>query len=273
MSIECSEQSIRALIHDHQGFIFDLDGTVYLGENLIPESDRVIEALRSRGCKTVFLSNKPIARRETYARKLNKLGIPCDVSEVINSSLVLARYLHRNHPEAAIYPVAEQPVIDELMDQGLSITDDPESTDVVVVSWDRDFDYDKLEKAYRAVINGASLVGTNPDRTCPMPGYDLPDAACMIAAIEACTEQRVDPIVGKPSGIMLQEVLNLLDLDAGDCVMFGDRLETDMVMAHRAGLTSALVLSGVTNRSDLETAEIQPTIILKSIADLLSVLE
>ena len=101
-------------------------------------------------------------------------------------------------------------------------------------------------------------VGTNPDRTCPMPGYRLPDAACMIAAVEACTERKVDPIVGKPSEIMLREVLELLELEPGQCVMFGDRPETDMLMAARAGLTGALVLTGVTGPDGLDRLPARP---------------
>ena len=142
----------------------------------------------------------------------------------------------------------------------------------VVVSWDRGFDYDKLNIAYRAAMNGADLIGTNPDRTCPMPGYNLPDAACMIAAVEACTQRKVDPIVGKPSEIMLREVLDLLGLGASQCAMLGDRVETDMVMAARAGLTGVLVLSGVTRRSDLSDLLVHPDFVIASVADLLPAL-
>ena len=266
-------REIQHLVESHRGFIFDLDGTVYLGDELIPGAADVIARLRASGRKTAFLSNKPIARREEYARKLNKLGIPCEVEEVINSSLVLARYLQRTHPGASVYPVAEKPVIDELREHGLRITDRPSDVDVVVVSWDRNFTYAKLKTAYNAAIRGAALVGTNPDRTCPMPGYRLPDAACMIAAVQACTQRKVDPIVGKPSKIMLREVLGILDLQAGECAMFGDRPETDMLMAKNAGLTAVLVLTGVTGRDDLPHLDVQPDLTLESIADLLPVLE
>jgi arabinose operon protein AraL len=230
-------------------------------------------ALRKRGNKVVFLSNKPIATREAYAAKLNRLGITCANEDVVNSSLVLARYLSRTRPGARVLPIAEQPVIDDLKRHGLLIVSDPAETDVVVVSWDRGFNYEKLNAAYRAVLNGAELVGTNPDRTCPMPGYALPDAACMIAAVEACTGRQVDPIVGKPSPIMLREALDVLGLGANECAMFGDRIETDIQMAKRAGLTSVLVLTGVTTAHDLPSASAKPDHILNSVADLLPVLE
>jgi phosphoglycolate/pyridoxal phosphate phosphatase family enzyme len=261
------------LVNRAEGFVFDLDGTIYLGDELIPGAAQVVKRLRRLGKKVAFLSNKAIATREDYADKLNRLGIPCSVEDVVNSSLVLARYLRRHHPGARVFPIAEKPLVEELQRHGLEICEDPERIQVVVVSWDRSFDYRKLNIAYSAALRGAVLVGTNPDRTCPMSGYRLPDAACMIAAVEACTERKVDPIVGKPSPIMLKEVLDLLGLQAGQCVVFGDRVETDMLMAARAGLTGVLVLTGVTRPEDVDSLPVRPDLILNSVADLLSALE
>ena len=264
---------LRELVHRKQGFIFDLDGTIYLGEQLIPGAAEAVNGLRRKGKRLAFLSNKPIALREDYAKKLNRLGIPCCVEEVINSSLVLARYLQKTRPGARVYPVAEAPVIKDLERHGLEICEDPERIEVVAVSWDRGFNYEKLNIAYKAALRGAALVGTNPDRTCPMPGYRLPDAACMIAAIEACTERKVDPIVGKPSKIMLQEVLDILRLEPEDCVLFGDRPDTDIVMAARSGITGVLVLTGVTAREDVERLPVKPDLVLESVAELLPAIE
>ena len=265
--------ALRRLVRGKQGFIFDLDGTIYLGDQLVPGAADVVRRLREMDKRVAFLSNKPIATREDYARKLNRLGVPCSVDEVINSSLVLARYLQKTRPGARVFPIAEEPVIGDLKRHGLQICEDPERIEVVVVSWDRGFDYRKLDIAYNAAVRGADMVGTNPDRTCPMPGYRLPDAACMIAAVEACTERKVEPIVGKPSEIMLQEVLELLKLEPDQCVMFGDRPETDMLMAARAGLTGALVLTGVTGPDDLDGLPVRPDLVLESVADLLNVLQ
>ena len=111
-------------------------------------------------------------------------------------------------------------------------------------------------------------MATNPDRTCPMPGYHLPDAACMIAAIEACTERKVEPIVGKPSAIMLQEALDILGLEAPECAMVGDRPETDMLMARNAGLAAILVLTGVTKAEDVEHLPVQPDIVLEGVGEI-----
>ena len=262
------EERLRSMVNRKDGFIFDLDGTIYLGQELIPGADRAIRMLRERGKKLAFVSNKPIQGRHTYAGKLNELGIPCDVEEVINSSLVCARYLEKQHPGCSALVLGEEPLVEELTNHGVRITENPEKTDVVVVSWDRTFTYEKLKKAYIAAVNGAALIGTNPDRTCPMPGYDLPDAACMIAALEACAERKVDPIVGKPSAIMIQEALDLLGVEPNLAALVGDRPETDMRMAHEAGISFMLVLSGVTGRTDLDDLPAEPDIVMKDVGEL-----
>ena len=112
-------------MRDLQGFIFDLDGTVYLSERLIPGAAETIATLRAWGKKTAFLSNKPIESRENYAKKLTRLGIPTAVDDVVNSSLVMARYIADNAPGATAYCVGEQPLIDELTRAGLIVTADP----------------------------------------------------------------------------------------------------------------------------------------------------
>ena len=253
------------MLSNLKGFIFDLDGTIYIGENLIDGAAEVIERLRSSGRKVLFLSNKPIATRENYAAKLNKLGIETNVDEVINSSYVLAAYLRRNFPDAKIFPIAEPPMIDELVRNGFTIVDTPEQIDIVVVSMDRKFDYRKLNIAYQAAIRGAKLIATNPDKTLIIPDGTIPDCAAMIGAIEACTDKKVETIVGKPSPIMMQEALNYLNLRAEDCAMVGDRLETDMVMARELGLTAILVLTGHTKEADLQKIDEKPDLVISSV--------
>ena len=107
-------EQLRRLVERTRGFIFDLDGTLYLGDHLLPGADQALERLRAAGKKVAFVSNKPIGTRQEYAEKLNRLGIPCALDEVINSSLVAARWLQKHHPGARCFPVAEPPVINDL---------------------------------------------------------------------------------------------------------------------------------------------------------------
>jgi len=253
----------------YQGYLLDLDGTVYLGEELIPGADRTVAALRERGAKVLFLSNKPLARRETYAAKLTRLGVPAEPEDVMNSPLASARYLSRHHPEARVYVLGEQPLIDELAAAGLHFAQSAEATDIVLVSWDRQLTYDKLDFAHQALMGGARFFATNPDVTCPLEGgIRVPDTGANIAALEATTGRQLEVVIGKPSPIMTEMALAELGLSAGECLMVGDRLKTDMAMGASAGLDTALVLTGVTSPADLAHAEQKPTYVLESIAEL-----
>ena len=253
-----------------RGFIFDLDGTVYLSDRLIPGAEKVMGLLREKRRKVVFLSNKPIQTREDYAAKLTQLGIPTAPSEVINSTLVMINYLKKHAPKAKLFVVGETPFIEELKRAGFSITEEPEEIDYVVVAFDRTFDYRKLNVSYQAIKLGAHFVATNPDRTCPVEGGEIPDCAGMIAAIEAVTEKKVEVVVGKPSPIMIQAVLDALGLRPGDCILIGDRLETDIKMGKNSGIATGIVLTGVTNEKMLEEikhSSFQPDFVFQSIAD------
>jgi len=253
-----------------KGFIFDLDGTVYLSDNLIPGADGVIRMLRESGRKVVFLSNKPIQTREDYAAKLTRLGIPTQPDEVINSSFVMTHYLGKVAPHAKLFVVGETPFIEELKRAGFTVTDEPKEIEYVVVAFDRTFDYRKLNIAYQAIKLGAHFVATNPDRTCPVEGGEIPDCAGMIAAIEAVTGKKVEIIVGKPSPIMIQAALGVLGLRPEDCILIGDRLETDIKMGKESGIATGIVLTGVTDEKTLKEYKhsfLQPDFVFQSIAD------
>jgi NagD protein len=254
-----------------KGFIFDLDGTIYLGDFLIPGADRVIRLLREKGKKVVFLSNKPLQTREDYASKLTRLGIPAKPDDVINSTFVMTHYLKRSAPQARIFVVGEAPFIEELEKAGFAITEEPKEIDYVVVAFDRTFDYRKLNIAFQAIKRfGAHFVATNPDRTCPVEGGEIPDCAGMIAAVEAVTEKKVEAIVGKPSPIMIQTVLDVLGLGPENCILIGDRLETDIKMGKDSGIATGIVLTGVTDEEMLKAIKHtpnQPDFVFKSIAD------
>ena len=258
----------KELNHKYQGFIFDLDGTVYRGERLIPGADVTILTLRDMGKKVVFLSNKPLYTREDYARKLTNMGIPTRVSEVINSSYVMVRYLSKVSPRARIYVIGETSIINELKDAGFQLTDDPRKIEYVIVAFDRTFTYEKLNIAFQAIKHGAHFIATNPDRTCPYEDGEIPDCAGMIGAVEAVSGQKVEVIVGKPSPIMVEVILNVMKLRPQDCLIIGDRLSTDITMGKNSGIHTALVLTGVTNPADLKKAKIKPDYVFESIGEL-----
>jgi HAD superfamily hydrolase (TIGR01457 family) len=253
-----------------KGFIFDLDGTVYLGEKLLPGADQVIRLLRETGRKVVFLSNKPLQTRENYAEKLTRLGVPTTPTEVINSSFVMTRYLLKRAPGARLFVIGESPFIKELERAGFPMSDDPDRIEWVIAAFDRTFDYRKLNIAYQAIKRGAHFIATNPDRTCPVEGGEIPDCAGIIAAIEAVTQKRVEAVVGKPSPIIIEVALEVLGLRASECILIGDRIETDIRMGKESGMATGLVLTGVADEAALEASPLKPDYVFASIADLIN---
>jgi HAD superfamily hydrolase (TIGR01450 family) len=253
------------------GYVFDLDGTLYLGDVLLPGAAGALEAIRAHGSRVAFLSNKPLDAPATYAAKLTSLGIPARPDEVVTSTDALLRYLRANAAGATILPIAEPLVIQLLQGAGFQTVDldRPEDADLVVVSWDRTFDYDKLVAAFRAVRAGARLVATNPDPFCPTPDGDLPDCGAMLAAIEASTGATAEAIVGKPSQHMAETLLERISLSPSETILVGDRISTDVRMAHEAGMASALVLTGATRRSALTDAPYAPDYVLDGVAEIL----
>jgi arabinose operon protein AraL len=253
----------------YRGWLLDLDGTVYLGEQLIPGAAEAIAALRGEGRRVAFLSNKPLQTRDDYAAKLTRLGVPAAADEVINSSLVLARHLRALDPGAPVYVIGEPPMLAEMAAHGFEVRDD-ERVRWVVIAFDRTFTYAKLNTALQAVRGGARLIATNPDRTCPVEGGEIPDCAGMIAAVEAVTDTKVEIIVGKPSPIMLEVALHALGCAVHESVIVGDRVETDMAMGKQLGLATVLVLSGVTRSDDPRIAALAPDHVLRSVRELIA---
>jgi HAD superfamily hydrolase (TIGR01450 family) len=249
--------------------LFDLDGTIYRGAELIPGADAVVAALRAAGRRVVFLSNKPLETRADYARKLTNLGIPTPADDVLNSSLVLARHLATLDPGAPVFVIGEPPLIAELTAHGFEVRKD-HHVRWVVIAFDRTFDYAKLDTALQAVRrSNARLIATNPDRTCPTEHGEIPDCAGMIAAVEAVTDTKVEVVVGKPSPIILDVALASLGVSAADAVMVGDRIETDIAMGRRSGLHTILVLSGITRADDPRIAEHPADHVIGSVEDLM----
>jgi HAD superfamily hydrolase (TIGR01450 family) len=261
---------------DHllDGYIFDLDGTIYLGDELLPGARRLVEALRALDRQVLFLSNNPTKDPVEYAAKLNRLGIPTTPENILNTVTTTVDWFRRYHPEATVFPVSEAPLVRALNDAGIRISEDPAEIDFVIASYDRTFEYRKLQIAFDAIAvhRRARLVSTNPDRFCPFPGgHGEPDAAAIVGAIEGCTGIRCEQTMGKPDPFMLEAALSRLGLSALGCVMIGDRLMTDIRMAVDAGMPSALVLTGETTREMLagHPAEHHPTWVLGRIDDVL----
>jgi HAD superfamily hydrolase (TIGR01450 family) len=239
----------------YDAYVFDQDGTIYLGDELLPGAKRMVEALRDRDRAVRFVSNNPTKDPEMYAEKLGRLGLPTPVEEIVNTVVTMTEWLLDNAPDAVVYPIAEDPLIRSFQQAGIRMSEDPAEIDVVVASYDRTFTYAKLQIAFDALWfhKRARLVATNPDRFCPFPGgRGEPDCAAIVAAIEACTGVQCEANAGKPYPTMLKAAVKGLGVEFGDCMMVGDRLSTDIKMGVDAGMGTALVLTGESQLADVE---------------------
>jgi 4-nitrophenyl phosphatase len=238
----------------YDAYVFDLDGTIYLGDDLLPGAKRLVDELRAQGRIVRFISNNPTKDPQQYADKLARLGLPSPIEEIVNTTVTMTRWLLDNAPDAVVFPISEAPLKRALERAGIRMSDDPAEIDIVIASYDRGFTYQKLQIAFDAIWfhRRARLVATNPDRFCPFPGgRGEPDCAAVIAAVEACTGTTCEANVGKPNPTMLHAALQGHDVRLENCMMVGDRLSTDIRMGLDTGMAAALVLTGETKAEDV----------------------
>lgn len=225
--------------------VFDLDGTVYLGDQPLPGAVAAIQRLMAHGIPTFFLSNNPTKTPSDYVRKLTHMGITVSIEQVLTSGLILTEWLKAQHPVPTVFPIAEAALLTMLTNAGIPVSEDPHHIDYVIASFDRTFAYPKLQIAFDAIRAGARLIATNPDKYCPVPGGGEPDAAAIIAAIEACADTTLQLCAGKPSALAAQAVADRAGCALHACLMVGDRLETDIGMG-ATGMQTAVVMTGAT---------------------------
>ena len=261
------------------GFVFDLDGTVYLGNKALPGAVEAIAELRRRGKRTLFVTNKPLEPREMYAAKLTRLGIPTGPEQVITSAFVLGHHLAKAMPDLRYYIVGEDNLRAEMIGYGLTVVAElvaqdpkkviePDGIDAVIIAFDRTLDYRKLNTAYQALLRGARFYATNADKSCPVPGGAVPDAGATITALEHITNRKLELLAGKPSPLIMQVARDLLQIPPERCMMIGDRLETDILMGQQAGFATAVVLTGVSKREDIAHMPSPPDYVLEDLVGL-----
>ena len=252
----------------YRGFIFDLDGTIYRGEKIIPNADITVNRLKKMGKKVVFISNKTTGSVSDYCRFLVDKGLNINENEIINSTLVIKKHLMAHYSEAKFYAIGEKVFIDELLDAGIIYEEDPDKIDIVIVTLDRTLNYSKLEIAAKALEHGAKFFAANIDDTCPVEDGEILDAGSTISALEKRTHLKLEKHFGKPSEYMMSEILDYLKIDLRYCLLVGDRLETDIAMGNNFGIDTALVNTGVKNYHN-GNPNIVPTFKIDSVFDII----
>jgi 4-nitrophenyl phosphatase len=264
----------------------DLDGVVWLSGSVFPEAAKALDDVLARGLDLRYVSNNSTAHREAVSQRLAAAGLPAGPERVLTSGYVTARWLRQRLPEGAtVLVVGEAGLLRELAEAGLApvhACDEPAGAPgppfpAVVVGMDRGFTFDALARAQAAVLAGALFVGTNPDPTYPTPTGLVPGAGAVVAAVATAAQQQ--PVfMGKP-GLGLAEVLaDVTGIRAAQTLFIGDRLSTDIGMGRRAGMITALVLTGVTSRADLDRARAEgstdlPDHVLDTLAGLPALLD
>ncbi|WP_440108712.1 HAD-IIA family hydrolase [Paenibacillus sp. QZ-Y1] len=251
-------------LYAYDAYCFDLDGTIYIDQMRLPGVKSFLSSLRSRGKRLLFLTNTPVHTREDCYNRLLGLGISCQLDEILTAGYVSGLYFTEHAPEARVLVVGEEALRKELQAMGIVISEDPYRSTHVLVGMDRQFHYDKLHLAAKAVRHGAALLATNPDNCCPVQGDIIPDTGAILSSIEAASQQKAAVVIGKPSRYYAEKVFQLLDVDSNRCLMIGDRLETDILFGQQNGMKTALVLTGISSREDVGKTDIVPDYIWPS---------
>lgn len=247
-------------IKDADAFIFDMDGVLYRGKQALPGVVEIFDALEARDKPYLLATNNSMATPADYVTKMAGLGVTVDESKIQTSGTATRDFLLDEIASDAHILVVGMPALPTQLKNGTDfvITDDPEDdVAAVVVGLDQEFTYETLTRAMKAIRNGARFIATNSDATLPVEDGFLPGAGSVIAAIS--TASGVQPVVvGKPEPLMMTTGVAHLGSTASRTIMIGDRLDTDILAAQRAGMPTALVLTGVTTRDDLAESDIVP---------------
>ena len=252
-------------------FLFDMDGTLYLGDQVYEGAIELMEALPSLGKKYIYLTNNSSRAGVDYITRLRKLGFPCQEENVFTSGMATGMYLNQNHPGARVYLVGTQAFRRELLSYGIELVE--EDADVVVAGFDTELVYEKLNKACHFLRRGAVFIAANPDWVCPMPDDEvLPDCGSICALLTA-SSGREPNYIGKPNRNMIDVISKMTGIPNERICAVGDRLYTDIAVAQNAGSVSVLVLSGETDEAMVEAAERKPDYVLRDVHQLHMILE
>jgi 4-nitrophenyl phosphatase len=258
---------------DVRGVILDLDGTVYRGDDLLPGAREAVATLRERGLDLLFCTNNPTRSREAYAERLRGFGVPTTPEQVLPAGYVTARYLDREHADADVFVVGSDGLREQLLEAGLTLVDSHDAAEVVVTSHDPEFHYDDLTAGLWALEGAHTFVGTDPDRTYPDAGQrHRPGSGAITGAVAHVADRTPDLELGKPARITATLARSTLGHPPERTLVVGDTPATDVALGDRAGMWTALVLTGTTDADDLPI-EPAPDRVVDSLADVPALLD
>jgi NagD protein len=253
-------------LQDKKAFICDMDGVIYHGSKLLPGVLEFVEWLRKENKKFLFLTNSSARTLRELSEKLARMGLKVGESHFYTSARATATFLASQKPGGSAYVIGDAGIINALYDEGYSINDT--NPDYVVVSESANYDYVRLCHAVKLVLNGAKLIGTNPDLTGPIEGGQVvPATGALLAPIELATGAKAY-YVGKPNPLMMRNALKQLGCKREETAIVGDRMDTDIIAGVEAEITTVLVMSGVTKPEDLKHFAYSPDYVLNGVGDI-----
>ena len=251
-------------------FLLDMDGTFYLGNQLIDGSLDFIRRVRETGRDFLFLTNNSSHNAAYYVEKLARMGLNIDCSRVMTSGEATCEKLRELHPGKRAFVLGNEFLRQEFREAGIEI--DPENPEIVVIGFDTTLDYAKMRAVCDFVRAGLPYIATHPDFNCPTETGFMPDIGAIMAFIEASTGRRPDLVVGKPNSGIVEAALRRTGLKAEELAMVGDRLYTDIETGLRSGMTSILVMSGETTEEMLAASDTVPDLKFGRLADMIELL-
>ena len=246
-------------------FLFDMDGTIYLGDKLLPGAEDFIRDLNEKKIPYYFLTNNSSRSRADYVKKLDRLGLKTPAEKIFSSGEATAIYLKKQGGGKRIFMVGTPSLEKEFMDHGFQLVQ--ENPDYAVLGFDTTLTYEKLRKLCDFAVEGIPYIATHPDINCPTETGFIPDIGAMMALVETSTGRAPDVIVGKPHPPIIEAIVEKTEYSVDQLAMVGDRLYTDIAMGS-TGITTILVLTGETKEADVPSAPQKPDYVFQNIGEL-----
>ncbi len=251
--------------NEKKGFLCDMDGVIYHGNQILPGVAEFIQWLQDEKKEYLFLTNNSGYTPRELNQKLARMGLDVPEEHFYTSALATAAFLKEQAPGCSVFAIGEAGLLNALYDAGITMND--VNPDYVVVGEGKAYSLDTLTKATNLVLQGAKLIGANSDVSGPIENGIAPACRALVAPIEMATGTQAY-FCGKPNPLMMRTGLKLLDCHSAEAVMVGDRMDTDVVSGMESGMSTVLVLSGVSSRETLKTYAYRPSIVLNGVGDI-----
>ncbi len=261
-----------AWLSEIRALVYDMDGVLWRGKEALPGLNEIFDWMDAERIPYLLATNNSMSTAQMYVDRLKGHGVTVPKEAIITSGIAVRDYLRANYPpDVTVGAVGMQALIEVLFDEG-GFTRDDRRPQVQVVGTDLNFGYDDIKRACLAIRAGAAFIGTNPDTTLPTEEGLVPGCGAMLAALVASTD--VHPtVIGKPEKYMFELACQRLGLQPHEVLMVGDRLDTDILGANRIGARTAMVLTGVSQREEIATTGIEPTLVVADLVELLEKLK